>query len=230
LGRDGVRAEPGRDTAGRHDRAQLGQLRVAVEPVPGLRLERRRAGAKHPVAMAPDGGQERILPGLPGGANGCENPAARGVQLLVGRACRAQSELVDAVAGEAGVRVAVDEAGKGAKPTAVELFDVAVEGREVAHAADSGDPAVLTENVRLLEDIHLAERRAAKRSSGSGGRRELREVADQQPPPGGPAVRHSRTIGGIGTVSPCRSACSIASLYPASACRITPVPGSVVST
>ena len=42
LGRDRVGAEPGRDAAGGADRAERRELRVAVEPVAGLRLERGR--------------------------------------------------------------------------------------------------------------------------------------------------------------------------------------------
>ena len=49
LGRDRVRAEPGRDAARVHDRAQLRELRVVVEPVAGLRLEGRRACLAHPA-------------------------------------------------------------------------------------------------------------------------------------------------------------------------------------
>ena len=49
------------------------------------------------------------------------------VQLLVARAHRAQLELLDAVAGEARMRMAVDEPRQSAETPAVELFDFAVE-------------------------------------------------------------------------------------------------------
>src|SRR4029077_5046369 len=45
-----VRAEPGRDPAGRADRPELGELGVPVESVAGLRLERRRPLVQHPAA------------------------------------------------------------------------------------------------------------------------------------------------------------------------------------
>src|SRR3954452_12076142 len=51
LGRHGMRAEPGRDSSRAGDRTQRRELRVAVEPVAGLRLEGRRPGAQHPATM-----------------------------------------------------------------------------------------------------------------------------------------------------------------------------------
>ncbi len=61
LRRDGVRAEPGRDAARVPDRAQGRELGVTVEAVARLRLERRRAGGAHPVAVALDGGAQAAL-------------------------------------------------------------------------------------------------------------------------------------------------------------------------
>ena len=52
LGRHGVRAEPGRDAAGGADGAKLRELRVAVEAVARLALERRRAVGAHPRPVA----------------------------------------------------------------------------------------------------------------------------------------------------------------------------------
>ena len=136
-------------------------------------------------------------------AHGRENAAAGRVELLVARAARAQRELVDAVAGEAGVRVAVDEPRDGAEPAAVDLLDLAVEPRpQLAHRTDGGDSPVLAEDVRVLDDLDPAERVAAKRRLAAGGRRELCEVADEQPPPARP-VAHSADEGGIGSSSPC---------------------------
>src|SRR5581483_7692788 len=43
-------------------------------------------------------------------------------------------------------------------------------------------------------------------------------------------VGHQLPVPRLGRSSPWVAACSIASAYPASACRMTPVPGSVVST
>ena len=54
LRRHRVRPEPRRDAAGGPDRAQRRELGVAVEPVAGLRLERRRAVPEHPPAVAFD--------------------------------------------------------------------------------------------------------------------------------------------------------------------------------
>src|SRR3712207_8985106 len=52
LFRSRVRAQPRGDAAGSRDGAQLRELGLAVEPVPGLRLERRRAVPQHPATMA----------------------------------------------------------------------------------------------------------------------------------------------------------------------------------
>src|SRR4029453_12108294 len=51
LGRYRMRTEPGRDAARVADGPELGELRVPVEAVPGLRLERRRPSLEHPVPV-----------------------------------------------------------------------------------------------------------------------------------------------------------------------------------
>ena len=117
--------------------------------------------------MAEDGLGERLLAGGAGGANGREDPAAGGVQLLVGRTRGAQRELVDAVAGEARMGMAVDEPRDRDQAASVELVEVAEPSGEVPHRARRRDPAVLAEDVRVLDDLELAElaaRGAALRS------------------------------------------------------------------
>jgi len=89
LRRHGVRAEPGRDAFLGDDRAQRGQLGLAVEPVARLRLESRSAGAQHPLAVAVHGRSQLALAGRSGGTNRREDPAAGCVQLLVAGASRA---------------------------------------------------------------------------------------------------------------------------------------------
>ena len=108
------------------------------------------------------------------------------------------------------MRVTVDEPGDRAETTSVELVDVAVETRQVTHAADGLDRLARTEDVRILQHVHLAERAAAQRRCGAGGSHELREVADEQ---AALAARgpHSRSCGGIGSSSPCDSAAASAS-------------------
>ena len=102
------------------------------------------------------------------------------MQLLVARPAGAERELVHAVAAERGMRVAVDKARNRAQPAAVELRDVAVERRQVAHPPDGLDRVAGAEDERVLEHLDLAERRSSQRSLGSGGRRQLREVAQEQ--------------------------------------------------
>src|SRR5581483_5700883 len=116
-----------------------------------------------------------------GRAHRREDPAAGGVQLLVGRSGGTECELVDAVAGEAGVRVAVDEARDRDQAAAVELVDLAEAGREVAHAARRDDAPLLAQDVRALGHVDLAERAAAERCAAAGGSDELRQVPDEQP-------------------------------------------------
>ena len=85
------------------------------------------------------------------------------------------------VAGEGRVRVAVDEPGDGAEPPTVDLVHVAVDSGRLAHGADRLDQPVAHENECVLHDLDLTERGAAERAPRSGRRRELREVADEEP-------------------------------------------------
>ena len=102
------------------------------------------------------------------------------MQLLVARAAGAQRELLDAVAAERRVRVAVDEPRDRAQPAPVDLDDVAVERRQVAHAPHRLDRVAGAEDVRVLEHLDVAERGAAQRRLTAGRRRQLRQVADEQ--------------------------------------------------
>ena len=145
-----MRPEPGRDPARVPDRAQLGELGVVVEAVPGLRLEGGRAVGAHPARMPLD---HRRQPSHAGGArrlDGRQDAAARRMQLLVARPGRAQRELLDPVAREAGVRVAVDEPGDRAAAAPVDLFDVVLEQRQVAHAPDGLDLPFATQDERAV--------------------------------------------------------------------------------
>src|SRR5918994_384993 len=114
-----VRPEEGRDAAGCADRPQRRQLCLAVEPVAGLALEGRRAGAEHPAAMALDGAAQTVLTCLTRRANRGEDAAARSVELLVPGTGRAQGELLDPVSDERRMGVAVDESRDRAEPAAV---------------------------------------------------------------------------------------------------------------
>ena len=153
--------------------------------------------------MAFDDRPEAVLSFRPRGADGRENAAAACVQLLVARARGAERELVDTVAAERRVRVAVDEAGNRAQAATVQLTDVAVERRQVAHAADGLDRVARAEDVRVLDQLDLAERRLAQGCVDPGRRGHLHEVADEQP-------GHA-SCGADGIFSPPRSAASIAS-------------------
>ena len=179
--------------------------------------------------MPPDRRAEGRLAGRTRGAHRRENPAAGRVQLLVGGAGSAQRELLHTIAREARVRVAVDEPRHRAEPATVELLRVADARVEVAHPPHRLDPALTAEDVCVLDHLDGAQVAAAERRAGAPRRRHLRQVADEQGPSGGGAG-HSRGCGCIGGSKPCSRANSIASTYPASTWRMTPVPGSVVST
>ena len=113
--------------------------------------------------------------------------------------------ILAAVTAEGRVRVAVDEPGDRAAPAAVELHDLAVEGPQVAHPPHRLDRLAGTEDVRVLEHLDLRESLSAQRRVASGRRRELREVADEQP------RRAHASAGAPGIRSPPASAASIAS-------------------
>ena len=150
----------------------------------------------------------------PGRLHGRENAPAGGVELLVGGAGRAQLELVDAVAGEAGVRVTVDQPRYGAETAAVNLLELPVgfpkAHTKLAHRTEGGDSPVLAEDVRVAHDLDIRERVTPKRRFAAGRRRELCEVAHEQAPPARP-VAHSADWGGIGGSIPCSAANAIAS-------------------
>ena len=183
LGWNGVRAQPGRHATRRRDRVELRELRIAIEAVAALPLERRRPVPEHRVPVPDDDLAQGSSPCRAGRPRRREDAAAGRQELLVGRADGAESELLDAVARERRMRVAVDEAGNRRQARAVELLDVgAVHGREVAHRTHCSDRAVrVDEHVATLDDLDLAERRAPQRTFLSTMGDDLREVADQQP-------------------------------------------------
>ena len=174
LGRNGVRAEPGRHAAGRANGFELGELGVVVEPVAALPLERRRAVREHRVAVANDGLARARPARRAGGAHRREDPAPRGEQLLVRRPRRTERELVRTVAHERRMRVAVDETGDGAEPASVDLLDVAGERREVAHGPHRLDRAVADEDKRVSRS---PRRRGARRREVAPARRPASRAA-----------------------------------------------------
>ena len=153
---------------------------------------------------------QAVFAGGPRRPDGGEDAAARVVQLLVARASGPERELVDPVAGEAGMRVAVDEAGQRAQAAAVELLDVAVEWLEIAHRADRRHEATLGQEVRVFDDLDFPERATAQRRLPPGRGHELREVSNEEPLRPVRAA-HSEPGRGIGTSSPCSEAVRVAS-------------------
>src|SRR5579862_8804333 len=78
------------------------------------------------------------------------------------------------------MRVTVDETGNRTQPAAVDLADVAVDRRQVAHPPDRLDRVARAEDESVLEHLDLAERRPAQWRALAGGRRELCEIAQEQ--------------------------------------------------
>ena len=161
--------------------------------------------------MPLNGVRQRRLARPPCLTHSREDPAARSVQLFVGRAGCAERELLDAVAREARMGVAVDQAGHGAEPVPVQLLDVALERAEVAHPADCGDRRAVAQHVCVFEHLDLAQGLAASRRVVSGRRRELRETAHEQARRRRGDLAHPATAGGLGSSSPCASAAATAS-------------------
>src|SRR5919201_3222619 len=128
-----------------------------VESVAGFGLERRRSLGEHPPAMTLERFGQAGLARFAHRPNGREDPASRRVELLVGDAARAQVEFLRPVAGEARVRVAIDESGDRRAPATVQLFDVVVETTQFSHGADARHPTVLAENVSVIDDRQLSE-------------------------------------------------------------------------
>ena len=216
LGRHRVRAEPGGNAARSTYCPELRKLRVVVEPVAGLRLERRRPVGAHARAMTLRDARELVFARRAGGADRREDAAAGGVKLLVGRPTGAQRELVDTVSREAGVRMAVDEAGNRTEAAPVDLGHVGSRHLlELGHRPDARDAAIAAENVRVLDDPDVAKTGTAQRPAVAPRGRHLGEVADEQgghagssdpgrvPAAGGSALGRSR--------APSRAASSAAS-------------------
>ena len=120
--------------------------------------------AQQPARVPGDPLAERRLVERPRRAHRREDAAARRVQLLVARTRRPQRELLDAVAAERRMRVAVDETRNRAQAAPVELLDVAVAsaGRSRIRPTASITAAV-AEDERVLDHVDAAERGTAQR-------------------------------------------------------------------
>jgi len=94
---------------GARDGAQRLEFGGRVEAVAALALDRRRALLQEAVEAHEQSLDELVLAGLAHAAQAGEDAAAAARDLGVGRAARAQLELVLARAREDGVRVRVDE-------------------------------------------------------------------------------------------------------------------------
>ena len=83
----------------------------------------------HPPTVPLDRGAEAVLAGRAGGAYGREDAASTRVELLVAGPRGAERELLDPVAAERRMGMAVDKAGNRAEAAAVHLDHLGVEHR-----------------------------------------------------------------------------------------------------
>ncbi len=158
--------------------------RSTSSAVAGLDLGAGGAVLEHPaeVGLQPLG--ELVLVDLAGGPDRREDAAARGLQLLVGRAAGAQLELRGPVAGEARVGVAVDQTRHGDHLRRVD--DDAVEGHlepvaQLVALPDGDDDALAGGDPDVpLEDLELAEVVAAQRGVVARRADELGQARDDE--------------------------------------------------
>jgi hypothetical protein len=110
--------------------------------------------------MPVDDSRQLFLARSAGRPHGGQDAPAGGMELFVGGAARSQLELGNAIACEARVRVAVDEARHRGAATRVELHDVGWElvGAKLRHGADRGNPPTVAEDVGALDDPNVAQR------------------------------------------------------------------------
>ena len=204
--------QPRRHPAGVPDGREGAQLGLAVEPVAGLSLERRRSVLEHPASVALDPRPHALRVERTSRADRAQDPAAGGMELLVARSASAQRILLDPVTAEARVRVTVDQARHRAPPATVDLDRLlATNGLEISHAPHRGHATTLGEHVRVLDHLDLPEGRSAQGSGVSGRRGELREIADEEAS-GSVALRRRRgPHQAFGKPRPCRFAATTAS-------------------
>ena len=153
----------------------------------------------------------------PSGLHGREDPPAGRVELLVGGTGGPQLELVDAVAGEAGVCVAVDQPRYGTEATSVELLELIEVSAgfaklciKVAHRTEGSDASAFAQDVRVANDFDGRERLPSERRLAAHRSCQLSEIADEEAPTAY-AATHSAGWGGIGGSSPRSAANAIAS-------------------
>ena len=113
-----------------------------------------------------------------------QDPTTRGVELLVACSARPQCVLVDAVAPEARMRVAVDEPRQRGLPAPVDLDEIAVEpigSPELTHPANRGDPSPFAEDERVFDHVDRSECVPSERRGPARRTRNLREIANEHP-------------------------------------------------
>src|SRR5512146_1107580 len=225
FGRDLVRAQERRYEVETFrgevaDDAELLQLAFQLEAIAGLHLDRRAAVV--PQRQQPGACQAlevrrrtraHILHRL-------ENAPARRGDRLIALPQRAALVILDPRSAENRVGVTVDEARKQC-PGHFHDFDPATGLRRVAARPDPRDACALDQHGGVAQDFELRQFATAagpsRPAAGDHGAR-----ADEQGP--------QSPASSIGSRSPSRRAVAMASGYPASAWRTTPMPGSLVST
>ena len=207
-----MRAQPRRHPAGVPDGLEGAQLGLAVEPVAGLSLERRRAVLEHPASVTLDPRPHARRVERTSRTDRAQDPATGGMELLVARSASAQRILLDPITAEARVRVTVDQARHRTPPATVDLDRLlAANALEISHAPHRGNATTLAEDVRVLDHLDLPEGRSTQGSGVSLRRGELGEIPDEE---AGSAVALQLRRGhhqAFGKPRPCRCAATTAS-------------------
>ena len=197
-----------------------------VEPVAGLRLEGRRARLAHPAHVPASAVGELGRARCSRRPDRREDPAAaRRAAPRTTRPRRAQRELLDAVAGEARVRVAVDEPGDRRQARVRRSPRRRRRRREVAHAPDLDDAPVLAEDVRVLD--HRRRRAARRRAAARRARPARRPARGRGSGVAGKLTARIAATAGRAPYSPRGGERLVVARV---GVRTTPMPGSVVST
>src|SRR5690348_2228663 len=226
FGRDFVRAQEGGDDAGAavglqaFDHPELLQLGVEIEPVSRLDLHRRRTVRPERVEARAGQQIEVVLGPVPDVPHRLEDASARRGDRLVSLSERATAVIVEPRGPEHAVRVRVDEPGI-EDATDFLTRGPGMRGRELLVGTDGGDTTGLEEDGRSRQHFNglslVATPRPRRAPAGHDGASTHEQGAQS---------RASR----MGSRTCSRSAVAIASAYPASAWRATPIPGSLVRT
>ena len=210
------------------DRAELRELRLAVEPVARLRLERRRPGAQHPARRARASAAARpVLAGRARRAHRRQDPAAR-----ARAAPRTTHRPRGARTPRRGRRRSTRACGSRRGPGSPRARGRRAPRRRRRARASSrirptaDDPTALAEDVRVLDDVDLAAaRRPRSGAAAPAGDATCARSRTSSRPGSSPAALTAGVAASTAGRARARARRRAPPRSPASACRTTPMPG-----